>query len=255
MKAAKIEVMTKKLVDSLLEMNTSNRPVKPSVVARYQRDIEAGNWRLTNQGIGVTNDGVLTDGQHRLLALQKAGYPPVECVVVYGLDMEAQRVVDQHVKRSARDIFRLSFNSTVSRLTPAVIQVLAKFEDEFTIEGKRTALTIDEIFDRFEILSDSIESVCSVVVKESYFPAPIVAGCVYFHHKALASTEQIAEFLNQVRLGENLNRKMPAFHMRNYLAASRKSGAGSTVQNERYIKTKKALEAFVSGKEMGVLRV
>jgi hypothetical protein len=258
MKNAKIVTLNKSIVDQLLSMNIENRVIKPTVVDRYARDINNGHWKLTNQGIGVSEDGVLLDGQHRLLAVAKCGYPPVEICIVYGLEKEAQRVVDQHMKRSARDIFRLSFNSVVSRHTPAILQVLAKYEPTAytkSVSGKRLTLTIDDMFDMFEVLGESIEAVCSVVVKENFYAAPVIAACVHYLHNNYASIDQIQAFLDEVRLGENLTRKMPTFHLRNFLMSTRKSGAGMAMQIERYEKTKKALAAFVSGKEMSVLRV
>ena len=51
-----------------LTHNTHNRPVSRQTVEQYARDMKAGRWYYTNQGIGFDVNGVMTDGQHRLLA-------------------------------------------------------------------------------------------------------------------------------------------------------------------------------------------
>jgi hypothetical protein len=257
MKSAKIEIMTKRLVDDLLAMNINNRPVKKAVVEKYSRDMKAGNWRVTNQGIGISNDGILIDGQHRLLALRESGYPNVECVVVYGLDQESQRVVDQHAKRDARDLFRIAFNAVVARMTPAVLNALGRFEPEYKSanRGKDASMTMDEMYDLFEIVKTSIEDVCCNLGSTTFFPAPTIAACVHLLHTNKIDIVKLTVFLNTVRVGENLTRTMPEFHLRNYLTGSRSRSGGWIGQTERYFKTKIALEAVIAGKSMGVLRI
>ena len=157
---AQVVVMNKTKVDQLLEMNINNRPIKRSVVDRYKRDIVSGHWIITNQGIGVSDSGVLIDGQHRLLAIKECGYPPVEMLIVSGLPVESQRVIDQHAKRSARDVFKFVYNASVSRVTPAVLQVIAKFENE-KIFSQASTLTIDEMFLMYEQYGSSIDEIAS----------------------------------------------------------------------------------------------
>src|SRR5689334_16298317 len=50
----------------------TNRPISQRKVNQYAADMLADNWRLTHQGIGFSNDGLLKDGQHRLLAVVQA---------------------------------------------------------------------------------------------------------------------------------------------------------------------------------------
>ncbi len=261
MKNAKIVTMTKELVDTLLAMNTNNRNPKAPVVQRYARDVKAGNWKLTCQGIGVSDTGVLIDGQQRLMAFRDAGYPPVECVLVSGLDMESQKVHDQHAKRSARDMFRLVMDSKVSRMTPAVLNVLSKYEDDLPeivshLQGLKT-MTIDEMYDLHEVYGSSIELVAGMVKDDTFYPAPVIAAAVYYLYKGVHAYTDIEWFLEKLRTGENITRSMPVFHLRNYILMTKKgvSACGGAAQKERYLKSKKAIKASVDGQEMRVLRV
>lgn len=253
---ARIVTMNKEMVDSLLAMNTSNRRVKPAVVERYARDMASGYWPLTSQGIGVSNEGVLLDGQHRLLAMQKAGYPPLEVLLVTGLHPNSQRVIDQQSKRTARDIFRLSFDATIAATAPAILQVLARFEPECQTpisSGKSGTLTIDEMYDLYELYYESIEPVCRIEGVRGFLSAAYMAAGAFMLHKKQTTIDIIAEFFDQVKGGENLNKKMPAYHLRNYVISSKSSGSNGPIQRERYLKTKKAIAAFASKQEMSRL--
>ena len=244
------------MTESLLKMNTHNRPVKKSVVSRYVRDMKNGQWDLTCQGIGVSECGVLVDGQHRLIAHRESGYPVIDVVLVTGLNMESQKLHDQHTKRDARDIFRLAFSADIARVTPAILQVLAKFDTGVHEKRglSRQTLSISEMYNMFDEYADSIEAVCDNLVERTFFPAPVLAACVNLYHAELVTKDQAREFLHQVRTGENLNRTMPTYHLRNLIMTTRKMGAGTMVQKERYEKSIKALKAFASGESMGVLR-
>lgn len=251
-----ITVATKKLVDSLLAMNTSNRPVKQSVVDRYARDIARGEWMLTNQGIGVNENGVLADGQHRLLALKKCGYPSVNILVVWGLTEKAQSVVDGQAKRSARDVFALLYNAAVARSAPAICVLIERaVEGEKKTGAGNGGLSISETYSIYEKYADEIDVVCGGVKEINFYPAPVLAAAVVYLKNNPQKSVEILEFLDALKNGENLNKTMPVFHLRNYLLSSRKTSGNGPERIERYQKTKKALDAFVQNKTMAVLRV
>jgi hypothetical protein len=244
---AEIRTVTKTLVDTLLAMNTNNRIIKSRVVERYKRDIASGNWALTNQGIGVSADGVLIDGQHRLLAIAQSGYPPVEILVVYGLAMDSQKHVDQQAKRSARDLLVFAFNARVSRSAPAIGNCILKFD---LITTGYTP-TISELMECIDTYMEEIESLSAIPKKANFFAAPFMASFTVAAKKHGIS--RIADFMRSVEDGENLVKTMPAFHLRNMII-TQKGKVGSNGQKERMIKCNKAISAYLEGKEMGVLR-
>lgn len=72
-----IVTVTPKMAESWLANNPGNRRVDQSAVTQMAALIKADQWRLTHQGILLGKNGVLLDGQHRLLAIVKAGKPVV----------------------------------------------------------------------------------------------------------------------------------------------------------------------------------
>jgi hypothetical protein len=246
---AEIRLSNKTLVDSLLALNTNNRSIKSSVVDRYMRDIKAGKWVLTNQGIGVSDTNVLIDGQHRLEAIKKCGYPSVPLLIVYGLDESSQMVVDQQAKRTARDCLHFAFSVRVSRYAPAIGNLLYKVRG-----GQGAQPSINELMAIIEDCMEEIEFVSSIPRDSQFFAASYLAAFVAVL-KDGGDKQKTKEFIRQVESGELLDKSMPAFHLRNVMIHGGKAKAGGAVQFERFRKASKALKAYLNGEKMGVLKV
>ncbi len=90
----------------LLSSNKQNRNLRPGVVDKYARDMAAGNWRTTHQGLAFYVDGSLCDGQHRLAAVIRADMAIV-FMVTYDVPRESGRSVDLHAQRQAYDALRI----------------------------------------------------------------------------------------------------------------------------------------------------
>ena len=90
-----------------LDGNTHNRPIQQAVVDRFARDMVAGRWQLTHQGIAFDPDGVLIDGQHRLWAIVLAS-KPVRMRVFFNEPLDNMRSVDTGKSRSNFDVLHLS---------------------------------------------------------------------------------------------------------------------------------------------------
>lgn len=75
---AEVRLITPKYAQELIDSmaNRPNyRPVTPSKVFNYAKDIEGGNWHLNGETIKLRPDGSLFDGQHRCLAVVRANKP------------------------------------------------------------------------------------------------------------------------------------------------------------------------------------
>lgn len=76
-----------------LEKNVKNRKPITRKINEYARDMAAGKWLLTGEAIKFDYNDVLLDGQNRLYAVIQSG-TTVEFLVVFGLNPEAQDVMD-----------------------------------------------------------------------------------------------------------------------------------------------------------------
>jgi hypothetical protein len=249
---AEIKKATKDLVDSLLELNTNNRDLKKTVVDKYATDIKAGNWKLTNQGIGVTRSGCLADGQHRLHAIRKCGYPPVQLLIVYGLDDDVQMTIDSHAKRTARDALHFAFGHRVSKSAPAIGNVLIRHSCK---SWSGVGFTNHQLMAIIQEYSSEIDSVVNWPKSSGFFAAPYLAAFVYSMKLRPDREADILDFMRRVEAGEMLDRTMPEFHLRNLICTGATCRTGSAMQRERFLKALKSLEASLNGFPMGVLKI
>ncbi|AMS04627.1 hypothetical protein DUY81_08605 [Acidipropionibacterium acidipropionici] len=91
--ASQIVTVTPKTAEAWLSRNTSNRAISSSQVKQYCADMAQGRWLFTGQAIVFDRDGVLRDGQHRLLAQARLGLT-IDWNVITGTDPAAQDVID-----------------------------------------------------------------------------------------------------------------------------------------------------------------
>lgn len=83
-----------------LDTNKRNRPISPVTVAKYMRDMKAGQWVFTADPVRFDIDGNLLDGQHRLTALAACEDVTIPMLIVRGLPSAAQFKMDQGRKRT-----------------------------------------------------------------------------------------------------------------------------------------------------------
>lgn len=107
-----------------LRLNTHNRNVRQIRVQRYRNDMEQGRWQFSADPIRFDYNGVLIDGQHRLLALADLDSIAIPMLVVRGLDPESQIVMDQGTARNPGDQLRLHGYKDANALAAAVRQYL-----------------------------------------------------------------------------------------------------------------------------------
>jgi hypothetical protein len=97
------ETITPELARHLLEGNTRNRKPIPKKVQELANAIISGHWLVTHQGIAVAPDGTLLDGQHRLMAIAKAGIA-VKMMICRNLPPESFDAIDRGTTRRMRDV-------------------------------------------------------------------------------------------------------------------------------------------------------
>lgn len=81
-----IEIITPEIASKYLEKNTNNyRNVRQDRVNAYAVDMKNGNWKNNGEAIVFGTDGILKNGQHRLMACVKSN-TPFETLVIRGCD-------------------------------------------------------------------------------------------------------------------------------------------------------------------------
>lgn len=207
---AEIVTLSRPLVDWLLSINTHNRTVKPSVVRRYENEIRRGAWGITSQGIGVGRDGVLVDGQHRLLAVRAAGYPPVRTLLAWGLDKDAQLRVDTHAKRDLADRLALALDIRSNVTKTGAVSILWNI-DAGRIAFQRSA-PLDELCEAYERHRRAWEAIPFGTTVRGQ-TAAFMAACVLAVTRGI-DPGVVADFVHGFATGENLAKGSPILQLR-----------------------------------------
>lgn len=251
-KSTHIVKATKKLVDDMLAMNTQNRHVKKNHLNWITEAIKNKDFHLTTQAIGVSDKGVLLDGQHRLMAIREAGYPPVEILIVTGLTERSRVYIDQGAKRSTADMLKIVLNQSVSNKMAATVTTHLKVHE--TREGfffRKEKVSLDDIVDVMDRHFERITGLISAA--GSLCRAGTVAG--YFDYSLKYDHSSAIELAMAVAAGENLTKNMPAYRLRQFLiGGSRRTTYGSGGQLEDYKNTVTACLADSRGEDLSSLR-
>ena len=116
----------KSAADFLKKHEGPNRPKGQADIKRYAQLMVSGEWALTHQGIAVSTEGKLIDGQHRLEAIiyakESLGVDvTVKLAVVTGLAPSVFDILDQGRNRKAKDAFAIE-----GRTYPEVLEVAVR---------------------------------------------------------------------------------------------------------------------------------
>ena len=115
----KLTRVTPELAADWLKKNDHNRPLSRAAVEVHKRNLVAGNFRTTHQGIGLDSRGRLRDGQHRLQAIVETGIA-ASMLVTEGLTDSDLQAIDDGRKRTAHDILSMAYKEPVSAFTTAL---------------------------------------------------------------------------------------------------------------------------------------
>jgi hypothetical protein len=187
--------VTPELAKLWLAVGRFNRRVNYSAVAKYVRQINAGLWRCTHQGVAFTREGVLIDGQHRLLAVVKTG-KTVRMIVFTDEPIENFAFIDCGRNRSNLDTMRLGqADGTLSSLhTQTVRSFLA---GRFCQTANRWSNA--EVNEEYEKHHEAINHVVELFApcKDKRLNDPTVRGLLaraYYH----VAPERITEFATKL---------------------------------------------------------
>ena len=105
-------VITPETAKRLLDGNSDNRKLIRSTVDQYARDMAAGRWRLTHQGLLIGKRGKILDGQHRLHAIVKSGVSQPMLVAIDNTLSDTHALpVDVGMKRSGAYVAGITTNN------------------------------------------------------------------------------------------------------------------------------------------------
>lgn len=244
--------ITPELAEAWLGRNRKNRIISRFNVLKYARDINKGTWRLTGEPVKFDYNGVMLDGQHRMLAIIEA-QRPITTDVRFGLEPEVFINIDTGQKRSGADFLAIAGEVCCSMLSAALSNLLNYERGWYTRLGKRS-YTNDEIAEMLERHPTVRDSIPFGRMTELLLPPSL--GTALHYLAANVDKEKADLFWEQLQNGVGLTLTSPVRMLRERLstdrALSRKRGRAHSTELAAI--TIKAFNSFVQNKPVRLLR-
>lgn len=121
------EMVTPERAQALLDTNPGNsefqnRSISTSRVSRYVDDMLDGFWETTHQGVALDENGVLLDGQHRLMAIVRSGCS-ARLMICSGVPRATFWLMDGGYTRSAQSFLEGTHRNQRTALARTLMQI------------------------------------------------------------------------------------------------------------------------------------
>lgn len=193
--------VTPELARRWLQNNFRNRPLAEDTIAAYARDMKAGTWVPTHQGIAFNDRDELIDGQHRLHAIIQAGVT-VRMMVTFGLaseiagsKMTTMDAVDRGRTRSVADQLKIQHGMKEGTQIAAITACLGSI-----CFGERTKrLTVGQTLEIYDAFRQPMDFVIANRSKEFGLRG---AGVLAAFALVLAVEPRASEWFTRLNFGQ-----------------------------------------------------
>lgn len=212
------EDITPERAAEYLKGNAAGRSINRNAVEMYARDMAAGRWQQTHQGIALDEDDVLIDGQHRMHAVIRSR-TAVRIWVTKGVPRQSFGAVDIGRGRTMADYFTIAGQKHATQLA-AVTRKVCLWEAGLPWQRKITP-TREELA---KTLAEHPE-IGEAAVFAHGWPArrtlaPAMAGFCWWLFSRL-DRDDTTYFLESLRTGSNLEPGDPIYVLRERLIGDR----------------------------------
>jgi len=234
-----------------LEGNTHNRPIHQARVDQYAREMKAGRWMLTHQGIAFDTNGILRDGQHRLWAIVTSGCT-VQLPVTFNLPTDVIEKIDDVKARTVCDRMNISGRFDEATVTNNQLAVLRAMIRGFS---PRKNLSYDDecrlMREHLPAIRFALENLTTGRVKG--VSSPIVCAVIARAWYS-GDPEKLRRFCEVLRTGQTRGSKEDVIILLRDFLVSRDRSQTSANFREQYGKVQRALFYYVCGRPSTVLR-
>lgn len=201
------------LLKWLLSLNdpACNRNSSEARIRIVESQALRNRWCITNQAIGIRTDGKLGDGAHRVKGLLRAfAINPtlnISLILMFGLEPEAQRVIDVGRSRKVAETLKMDGLSYTKEHTSYLGMCIRLYAGTYL-----PITTSDDYHDWHKFFGRSIEWAIETFGSSKPFRNAHIAGPLAFAYKTDPS--KINEFGIAIRDGEGLTSAEPAWVLR-----------------------------------------
>ncbi len=203
------------LAEAVLELNTGNRRVNRRKVEQLVRQMQSGQFENTGEPVIVSAEGIVNNGQHRLLAIVEAD-AVLDMDVRFGIPRRAFSKTDTGTSRSIGDVLTIKGVRAGAQVSSAV-RLLILYRRGLP-EAVREFVTNDEVSQAFDGWRD-IEEIVALVNAHA-FPKPVRSTPLYataFLASRTSARGKLEAWLDAVATGLDVARDSPAYQLRERL--------------------------------------
>jgi hypothetical protein len=242
---ASFEIIDVEMAKTLLELNVphqvgvkgTNRKLRPPHVIKTAKQMLAGEWVETDQGIGISVENKLINGQHRLEALLLAAETnpdiTIPSLVVWNLPVKAKLATDIGAVRRPGDFVAFEGIGNGGKISAAV-KLLYCYDNipydyatwsRYSISPTRLV----ELLERYSGIEDAYEMGRGVMRITS--PSSITAALTIVMRDRPDLIEHLPRFMEPLKTGANLGTGSPILALRTWCgnAATNKKRANNVV--------------------------
>lgn len=202
-----------------LERNIGNRPASPAHVAKLEKAIKDGKWKMTGDPIRFSKTGKLIDGQHRLQAILNSGMT-VTCVVMRDLDDEIFDVLDSGKGRQKSDVLFVELGlpvETCKMLASAVTWIIDYEREQFGFPGKADKTEV------MRFVQDNHLTVAAAEYAQALprnAPVPRSIAAMFYFYASQRNKEAAERFIERFMVGAVTGPQDNLLYLRNRCFAS-----------------------------------
>ena len=239
--------LTPELAAKLMALNVANRAISKTNVEKIAAAIARGEWIFNGETIVIDSMNHMRQGQHRCLAVLKTGMT-IQCLIVRGVSPAAFATFDSGRPRNAADT--LGIGSEVNtRTLAAAARAIVYLEEGSYAARMITNKEIQEVVNHHPMVRTWTNRL--VGSKTCRCVGSAFAGVLTLASERHGA-EMIQMFFDQVASGEMLKKGDPAKVLRERFPEGRKIERLTFEVSLAFMV--KAVNAFVQGKQLGILR-
>lgn len=212
-------VITPQIAALLLKKNPDNRNLSKKRIAEIRADLERGRYELNGEPIIVSKDGLLNDGQHRLIACVESGVT-FRSVVVFGVSRNSRLTLDQGGARTVADYLDMEGETEHTKVAATVSRMLwqhaitGKINGFGMTKGRRNWPTKAEVMQVAKEFDADIQASVAAVQKTSRIIGSLsfIVFCRILLSRADRTMGPV--FIDRLLDGANLKPESPIFILR-----------------------------------------
>lgn len=217
----RVETISPERAEEYLKQNTGNfRSIDNSRLDRYVKEMKSGNWKLTGDTIKFDSDGMLVDGQHRLVAcvMSKCSLTTVvaeNCQGMEYMDRGKPRTVSQWLKhlgiKNATNI--ASISKSVLCHDAGLWKHRSWGINTYT-DSEQIAFAVEH----HKRLQDVYNMTYGCNVSRTLLGTIFFVGSL--NHDSPHDSDTLVWYCNALRDGSNLSERDPVLHFRNRIISN-----------------------------------